>query len=76
MSFRQITYAENGFDSLLYIKLLCFAQHLFVLQDDDFEYPVIINDNRNAEPEPMAVNQLLHTEGVIKREEIKNSFNI
>ncbi|KMQ87793.1 nuclease harbi1 [Lasius niger] len=37
---------------------------------------VVINDDIDVEPGPMAVNQLLQNEGSIKRERIKNTLNI
>ncbi|XP_036141516.1 protein ANTAGONIST OF LIKE HETEROCHROMATIN PROTEIN 1 isoform X2 [Monomorium pharaonis] len=63
-------------DLIPYYIISCVLHNICLLQDDEFKYPVIIDDNRNAEPRPMIVNQLLHNEGLMKRERIKNSFNI
>lgn len=60
----------------LYIISCCVLHNICLLQDDDFEYPVVIDDDIPAEPEPMIINQLLLNEGSIKRERITNRLNI
>lgn len=59
-----------------YIISCCVLHNICLLQNDEFEYPVVINDDIDVEPGPMAVNQLLQNEGSIKRERIKNTLNI
>lgn len=59
-----------------YIISCCILHNICLLQGDNFDYPVIFYDDLAAEPEPMAVNQLLQNEGLVKREEIKNRLNI
>jgi len=59
-----------------YIISCCVLHNICLLQNDEFEYPVVINDDIDVEPRPMAVNQLLQNNGSIKREKIKNTLNI
>ncbi|EZA52445.1 hypothetical protein X777_08753, partial [Ooceraea biroi] len=58
----------------LYIISCCALHNICLLQDDDFEYPIIIDDDINADPDPIIINQLLLNEGSRKRENIKNSL--
>lgn len=58
-----------------YIISCCVLHNIRLLQGDNFDYPVIFNENLAAGPEPMAVNQFLQNEGLVKREEIKNMLN-
>ncbi|XP_036151266.1 putative nuclease HARBI1 [Monomorium pharaonis] len=59
-----------------YIVCACVLHNICLKRNDTFEYPLIIPDNIDRNPEPLDLNNIQKQEGVIKRDNIKNELNV